>query len=126
MLIVYNFLLTKNVYFFPIQTKFWYKKTPTSLHEKKTGYNFVYGRPHIALPPPPICRRLPEPEPTLPPPCGRHKWMAPCLLLSITMDLYVSEHSHSTFNVHHIGCKTLLYGSTLIEGGISLYSRMWE
>ena len=38
------------------------------------GSNFLCGRPHGAYLP--VRRRPPEPGP-LPPPCGRHKWMAP-------------------------------------------------
>jgi len=54
------------------------QKTTTSLHEKKTGrcqWAIIFCIDvHIALTPSPVCRRSPEPD--LPPPCGRHKWMA--------------------------------------------------
>src|SRR6218665_3988682 len=39
-----------------------------------SNFNFLCGRPHGAGPP--VHMRPPEPDP-LPPPCGRHKWMAP-------------------------------------------------
>jgi len=39
------------------------------------GYNFLCGRSPGADPSP-VGRRPPEPD-SLPPPCGRHKWMAP-------------------------------------------------
>src|SRR6218665_1381809 len=41
-----------------------------------SNFNFLCGRPHGAGPPPPVHMRPPEPDP-LPPPCERHKWMAP-------------------------------------------------
>src|SRR6218665_518763 len=41
-----------------------------------SNFNFLCGRPHGAGPPPPVHMRPNEPDP-LPPPCGRHKWMAP-------------------------------------------------
>ena len=41
-----------------------------------SNFNFQCGRPHGAGPPFPVHMRPPEPDP-LPPPCGRHKWMAP-------------------------------------------------
>src|SRR6218665_3412455 len=41
-----------------------------------SNFNFLCGRPHGDGPPPPVHMRPPEPDP-LPPPCGRHKWMAP-------------------------------------------------
>src|SRR6218665_497265 len=41
-----------------------------------SNFNFLCGRPHGAGPPPSLHMRPPEPDP-LPPPCGRHKWMAP-------------------------------------------------
>src|SRR6218665_3881693 len=40
-----------------------------------SNFNFLCGRPHGAGLPP-VHMRPPEPDP-LPPPCGRHKWMAP-------------------------------------------------
>ena len=42
-----------------------------------SNFNFLCGRPHGAGPPPPVHMRPPDPDPVLPPPCGRHKWMAP-------------------------------------------------
>ena len=39
-----------------------------------SNFNFLCGRPHVAGPP--VHMRPPEADP-LPPPCGRHKWMAP-------------------------------------------------
>jgi len=39
-----------------------------------SNFNFLCGRPHGAYPP--VRMRPPEPD-TLPPLCGRHKWMAP-------------------------------------------------
>src|SRR6218665_3526592 len=41
-----------------------------------SNFNFLCGRPHGAGPPPPVHMRPPEPD-SPPPPCGRHKWMAP-------------------------------------------------
>src|SRR6218665_1502705 len=41
-----------------------------------SNFNFLCGRPNGAGPPPPVHMRPPEPGPS-PPPCGRHKWMAP-------------------------------------------------
>src|SRR6218665_1794969 len=41
-----------------------------------SNFNFLCGRPHGAGPPSPVHMRPPDPDP-LPPPCGRHKWMAP-------------------------------------------------
>src|SRR6218665_1660887 len=43
-----------------------------------SNFNFLCGRPHGAGPPPPVHMCPSEPDP-LPPPCGRHKWMAPYL-----------------------------------------------
>src|SRR6218665_916018 len=63
------------------------KKTPTSLHEKKTvccQWTLILifcVDVHMGLdpPPPPVHMRPPEPDP-LPTPRGRHKWMAPYIL----------------------------------------------
>ena len=41
-----------------------------------SNFNFLCGRQHGAWPPSPVHMRPPEPDP-YPPPCGRHKWMAP-------------------------------------------------
>src|SRR6218665_295472 len=41
-----------------------------------SNFNFLCGRPHGAGPSPPVHMRPPEPD-SPPPPCGRHKWMAP-------------------------------------------------
>src|SRR6218665_3714228 len=43
-----------------------------------SNFKCLCGRPHGTGPPPPVHMRPPEPDP-LPPPCGRHKWMAPIL-----------------------------------------------
>src|SRR6218665_1350390 len=51
----------------------WEENSMTSVD---SNFNFLCGRPHAAGPPPPVHMRPPEPDP-LPPPCGRHKWMAP-------------------------------------------------
>src|SRR6218665_1411392 len=41
-----------------------------------SNFKFLCGRPHGAGPPSPVHMHPAEPDP-LPPPCGRHKWMAP-------------------------------------------------
>jgi len=56
-----------------------------------SNFNFLCGRPHGAGPGPPVHMRPPEPDP---PPCGRHKWMAPymlpkCLLVKCTMVVHI-------------------------------------
>ena len=43
-----------------------------------SNFNFLCGRPHGAWLSLPVHMRPPEPDP--PPPCGRHKWMAPCCI----------------------------------------------
>src|SRR6218665_1545234 len=41
-----------------------------------SNFNFLCGRPHGAGPPPSTCVHLS----LTPPPCGRHKWMAPYVI----------------------------------------------
>ena len=69
--------------FIPSKDEILIKKMPTSLHEKKTGRRqwtlilIFCVDVHMGLDPSsPIHMRPPESNP-LPPPCGRHKWMAP-------------------------------------------------
>src|SRR6218665_2194506 len=59
-----------------------------------SNFNFLCGRPHGAGPPPPVHMRPPEPD-SLPPPCGRHKWMAP----------YMRDTLHSLPIRQHIFCR---------------------
>ena len=56
--------------FIPSKDEILVKRTPTSLHEKKTerqsmdsNFNFLRGRPHRAWPPPLVHMRPPEPDP---------------------------------------------------------------
>jgi len=50
-----------------------------------SNFNFLCGRPHGAGPLPP---RPPEPDP---PPCGRHKWMAPFLSVCLSTGVHLSK-----------------------------------
>src|SRR6218665_2388120 len=75
------FISQKNFHFFLSKDEILVKKMPTSLHEKKTVCRqwtlilIFCVDVHMGLdPPPPVHMCPPEPDP---PPCGRHKWMAP-------------------------------------------------
>ena len=73
-----------------------------------SNFNFQCGRPHGAGPPeahPPVHMRPPEPDP-LPPPCGRHKWMAPNVLYMLykTLKCTLSEYKLCCFE-----CLSLLF-----------------
>src|SRR6218665_4119811 len=48
-----------------------------------SNFNFLCGRPHGAGPPPPVHLSLTP----LPPPCGRHKWMAPRVTCQIGLPI---------------------------------------
>src|SRR6218665_68220 len=65
--------------------------------------NFLCGRPHGAGPPPPVHMGPPEPD-SLPPPCGRHKWMAPCMR-PLFKHACVSECMHVCVPVAHVKMK---------------------
>src|SRR6218665_1136637 len=76
--------LPKNFHFFLSKDEILVKKTPTSLHEKKivcrqwTLILIFCVDVHMGLDPshpPSTCVHLSLTPP--PPPCGRHKWMAP-------------------------------------------------
>src|SRR6218665_266672 len=95
-----------------------------------SNFNFLCGHPHRAGPPSPIHMRPPEPD-LLPPPCGRHKWMAPNMTFYKTQklrfnvpDLFANIHvglfkwnrltvtSFSPFNNRLIYLGFLFNGST--------------
>src|SRR6218665_1391282 len=94
MILIYLNYTFSNLYrrkiftFFLSKDEILVKKTPTSLHEKKTVRRqwtlilIVWVDVHMGLDPrPSVHMRAPEPDP-LPPPCGRHNWMAPKALVS--------------------------------------------
>ena len=76
----------KNFTFIPSKDKILVKRTPTSLHEKKTGWTLILifcVDVHMGLDPP-----LSRPHASSwawppSPPCGRHKWMAPLLFFRL-------------------------------------------
>jgi len=76
-----------STFLFRPKTKF-RLKMPTSLHEKKTGWchwtQILYVDVHLELTP---FRRRPPERDSLPPPCGRHTWMAPIAMAGLEATL---------------------------------------
>src|SRR6218665_566829 len=110
LLVIYitNLYRRKISTFFLSKDEILVKKTPTFVHEKKTVCRqwtlilIFCVDVHMGLdPPPPVHMRPPEPD-LPPPPCGRHKWMAP---------IYVHSMMHKCImvkllgNEKHVGLK---------------------
>jgi len=64
----------------------------------QSNFNFLCGRPHGDWPPSPRPHASTLAWPTLPPPCGRHKWMAPFLCLFLFL-YFPSSFSGTSFQL---------------------------
>src|SRR6218665_829098 len=62
-----------------------------SMTSVDSNFHFLCERPHGAGPPSPLHMCPPEPDP-LPPPCGRHKWMAPYILSTTIISISLFLH----------------------------------
>src|SRR6218665_3956067 len=96
-----------------------------------SNFNFLCGRPHGAGPPPPVHMRPPEPDP-LPPPCGRHKWMAPNInsRLMVKVKMQKTLYTQPGYSVHmeyRSGQAIVLYhrgltlNAELLDGGLGVW-----
>src|SRR6218665_934422 len=73
-----------------------------------SNFNFLCGRPHGAGPP--VHMRPPEPDP-LPPPCRRHKWMAPYCKFDDTASEKGTSNASGILNFENAsGIKELFLG----------------
>src|SRR6218665_1142879 len=83
-----------------------------------SNFNFLCERPQGAGPPPPVHMRPPEPDP---PPCGRHKWMAPNMRWIMERQLEYGKEVHICFIDYSKAFDCInheLLWKTLLEMGI--------